>query len=865
MMVYSVIKILFFCLILSVSGLSFAQIPDSTVALPDSAVMTSEDSTKLFAPVDSITYSSEIEEFDISDNSVLLLGSEGNPASITYQEMILEAIKIRFYPSADSAIAEGIWIEANPDSFPDGKRYIGQPVVTQSGQDPLTGMRMVFNLKTRKGSVEQGRTQFEGGFYYGENMTRINTDYIQIDDGYYTTCDKQGTPHFHFKSKKMKLKLKDKVVARPIVLYIADIPVFMVPFGVFPLASGRKSGFIIPSYGNNSIDGRYLQGGGYYWAVNDYVDIASYMDFYDKAGIVMSGDLKYNKRYSYQGSMSGSITRRKDFASVYDSTYTDTRKWQFRINHRQQFDDPGTSFSISGSFQNGKSFDQLLSNNVNERANRSLSSNATFSKRIGKNSFSVNISRFEDLVSGNTRETLPSIRYDRSSPFYPFKKGSSTGGSSGNIFKSLNLRYNSSLDNRRSKTDTSSVDSVTKYNTEIKLNVNHNITASAPTKVFKYFNISPNANYKEDWFNEAQVKYLEGDSVVVTDTEKGFFARRTYNMGVSFNTKFYGMFNTNLGRVKTIRHVVTPSVSFSYRPDFSDLQYGYYSTYVDSAGEEQHYDRFGGTGDYGSKSMSISLQNLFQVKTLNGEKESKFDIIRMSSSTNYNFMRPDTTRKLSNLSTTMSLLKFAKFNFNMSHSFYKTYVDSTGETVNTNELLIKSGSPFKFLRFRTMSISTNFSYKSKKGENTDGENQPEGRNILDPALGQGPFGGDFNDRFRPENELSDQSVPWEISGNARYELSKTNPLKTTKKFKGTVNLKLQLTQNWRIGYRGDYDLIESEITRQSFSFYRDLHCWELSANWNPSSYRSGIWLEIRVKDPTLSDLKIKKTSRAIGF
>ncbi len=868
-----IIKILCFLLTLLITFPAFSQVQDSLITAAEDT-SAAEDTT-------GIDYGGELEEFDVINNVITLTGTENNLAWILYEDLRLEALKITYFQGKDSVIAEGMEVAANPDSFSGGKKLIGQPVVIQEGENPLIGVKMVFNLVTRKAKVEQGRTEFEGGYYFGEDLVRVNTDYIQIEDGYYTSCDKAGEPHFHFRAKQMKMKIKDKIVAKPIVFYIGDLPVMMLPFGVFPITGGRSSGFIMPSYGQNEREGRFLQHLGYYFAINDYTDLAVMMDYYDKAGMLVSGDFNYSKKYSYRGSINGSISR-KSFGNRLDlEDYTKERQWDLRIRHSQEFEGRDMNLSVYGNFQSGQSFNQLFSNNIDVVTQRLLSSNATFNKQFGKNSLSVNLSRYEDLENGNINETLPRATFQRNGPVFPFRSGDGTGAGQNGFLSNLNFTYNANLNNKRSKTkqtdyvdidttgfgtdyDGALADTLEYFDDVIRAGMQQNINFSAPVRVFKHFSFSPGLRYAEEWFNEAR-KFTgldeNGDPEYAKET--GFYSRRTFNLSVSGNTKFYGVFNPNMGRLKTIRHVVTPSISFSLRPDFSELGWGYYDTYIDSEGKEEKYDRFsnsifGGTPQSRSKSISFGVSNLFQIKTQNGEKEEKFDILNVSLRTSYNFALPDGDKKLSNLSTSARILKFIPLNMSASHSFYRH---------GTNEFLFKHKPVWKSLRMLSMRFDTSFDLKSRQMEQSREEDVATEADFLSRGFQGTPFSSDsYKERFTPENDLDQQDIPWDLRVSSVFSLNKLDPENTRKTFSANVTFNFQLTPGWRIGFRGDYDIIDKDIGYQQFSFYRDLHCWEIKGSWTPSASRlSGIWFEIRVKDPKLSDLKIKKSSRALGF
>jgi len=843
---------------LPVAGTVHAQNPDSLIALKDTLKTDAGLDTTIF-------FGADRREIDIRRNIMVMYGTEAKSAWLTYKGMTLEAYKITNYGN-DSLIAEGMRVQADPDSFPDGYKYVGAPVFNRTGDEPITGVKMVFNLRTEKGSVVEGRTKFEGGYYFGENITRLNEKYLQIQDGYYTTCDDEEHPHYYFRASQMKMTIGDKVVARPVVLYFSDVPVFIVPFALFPITGGRSSGFVVPSYGSSAAEGRYLRGMGYYFAPSDYMDAKVLMDFYDKSGVMFRGDARYAVRYKMSGSLSGSITR-KNFSERAD------RRWDMRINHSQRID-PTMNLTVSGQFQSDNSFRRDFSLNRDVRATRRIYSSAFLTKQWEgtKNSITVTASREQDLVLGNVIEKLPSVNFSRSAPTYPFRRGAGTAedGGSGRFYSTFNFSYNSSLQNNRSKTR---IHEDSTFTERTRRGVQHNLNFSSPQRLFGYLAVNPAMRYREEWYNEATVKTINKNGALVTGTENGFFSRRTFTINVGANTKMYGMFNPNIGSLKSIRHVISPSIGFSYAPDFSDERYGYFRTVTDTSGNVIKYDRFekalfGRTPSYKSKTMSLSLQNLFQVKTQSGETENKFDIANIGFSTSYNFYAARNAPKWSNLVTSVRILKFASLTLSAAHSFYEF---STG-SASPPKLLYDGSAPLRkrrLLRFVNMSASTSFKLSggkpAQKKEEAEEQPDPFAGQFADPRLLQ----GDPQDRFEQKSDLSRLVIPWDLQVSLNYAHSRNNPAFSSRSFRARTTFSARITKNWRVNHRANIDLLNREIISQDFEFYRDLHCWELTFRWTPShSSRAGFSLEIRVKDPKLSDLKLRKTEyggSAIGF
>ena len=847
----------------------FAQVT-STGGKRDSVnVSTQKDTTRSVQITSAITCDAD-SSILIPDSMTILYGKPDKPAKVTFEDMTLTALKITWYTKGDSLVAEGESVpvsEAQRDSFPNGFKIIGRPVLTQKGQEPLTGLQMVYYRSTGKGKVYSGRTKFEGGYYFGENIVRLNENFLQIQSGTYTTCDKEQ-PHFFFKSTQMKMEVKKRVVARPVVLYFGSVPVFVVPFGVFPIHGGRSSGLIMPSYGESRIEGRYLRGFGYYYAPNDYIDATALADYYEKSGFFFRGDMRYVQRYSMSGAISGSITR-KHFENLA------SRQWDLSIRHNQTID-PTMSLSASGYFVSDQSFNKLFKLNRDERTSRRLYSSANLIKQWenSKNSMTATVSRTQDLQTGSIEETLPSIAFNRNVPTDLFKRSPGSSGipagetalsresiSSGKepFYSSLSIRYNSQLLSNHSKYRSGESGDFTR---SVKSGIEHSIGLSMPTNLFKYFAVNPNVQYREEWYSEAVKKYVDTQNRVITEKENGFFARRTGNFSVELNTKMYGMFNTHIGSLQAVRHVMSPSLGFEYRPDFSDPVFGYYASYADTSGRRIRYDRFtnamfGSTGAGKSASLRMSLQNLFQVKTKHGETENKFDFINITSSTSYNLAAPLSSRRLSDLYSSFRIMKYTNLTLNTTHSFYtfdpaarrwtNTYLFDTGKSLWKN----------RFLQLTNLTASTSFQLKSRQG----GQKLEEAVDVFDEEQAVTLAGqSDLQERFEKRSTIENQEIPWDLNMSFQFGMNRFNPLNVQKLFTAQTDFNIKATEHWNIGYQAYFDLREKTIVSQDFRIYRDLHCWEMNLSWTPSnSSRSGYWLEIRVKEPKLRDLRIKKT------
>ena len=779
-----------------------------------------------------VRYSGSPIEYELEKREIHIFGKDSKPAIVMYKDMTLEAGEIIVLLDSSLIIAKGI-IDSN-------NSYILEPVFRQEGSEPFKGKQIVYNLKTKRGRVTEGKTRYEDGFYAGKNITMIESNMFQINNGHFTNCDKEDHPHFYFKGGKMKMRVDDKIVVKPVIVYIRDIPVFYLPFGVFPIKRGRHSGIIFPTYGSSQVEGRFLRGLGYYWAPNDYIDVKGILDYFEKTGIMFRGDARYVKSDLLSGNITGSITR-KDFI-----TGAKERRWDLQIDHKHQIN-PETNFNINGKFVSSGNFYRNYSLDREYRATRELISNAMLNKNWteSKNSISINASRRQDLELGNISETLPQINFSHSSPIYIFKKdeGKNLTKSKENWYHSINFRYNSVMLNRQSKNRQSEEESFTRTT---RGGIQHSLYFLAPQNVFKWIAVNPSFNYKEEWFLKTDKMSLDNKNNLTRTDERGFASRRTFNSGLTANTKFYGLFQPNMGNIKVIRHVVTPSISFNYQPDFSSERFKYYTSVVDSSGINRRYDRFantifGGTSKGRSQSFALNLQNLFQMKTLKGEEEKKYDICNINFSTDYNCAAE--SFKLGDLRTTLRTMSFFDIDVSAVHSFYRFDEDKGNEV---NEYI--KGLP----RLLSFQVSSSFSFTGNKGESTINPEIASEEKYTDTTV------EDKQNRFIEDKGAPPMQIPWNFSMGLRYAKSKFNPKYPMETFSLTPKLDFNLTKNWKINYGAEFDLITKQITYQDISFYRDLHCWELRFDWTPTGRAKGFFFIIRIKSPSLKDLKLQK-------
>jgi len=737
------------------------------------------------------------------------------------------------------------------------------PVFTD-GSQKMSGFQMTYNFDTQKGRVIRGRTAFEDGFYTGEIIKRVSKDVYFVKGGTFTTCNLPQNPHYHFYSTRMKLLFNDKVIAKPIILYIRHIPIAALPFGMFPNKSGRHSGFLIPRYGESAIEGRYLRDIGYYWAASQYWDTVLSMDYFEKTGFLFHGNINYMLRYLLRGRVSASLVR-KTYASGKQ------RRWDLSLSHSQTFD-PTMSLRASGLFVSDKSYYRDFSSSLNQRLNREIRSNATFSKywRGSGTSISVNVSRTQNLDSGTTTDVLPQvffragrkpiIEFFRKKPKEIRPRRREMTAPKSHWYDAVYLSYNSQFLNRRYITEPND----TTRNVREQYGVQHQVSLNSTQKIFHWISTSQNLSYQEVWSDHVQEHFLDPKTNQIESRDvKQFSARRTFSTSFSANTKLYGTFFPNRFGVKALRHVMTPSLSFGFRPDFSSSRYGYYETVVDTTGRVYHFDRFGnilfgGTSRGGSESANFSVYNIFQMKTGTEEKMKKINLFTLNLSSGYNFkadslrLSPIVSSFRSQPKRNTSLLVsagFSPYGFN----------PATGRTIN---LWLASETPWSPVRLINFNSSLSFRLNSrmfqrqKKSETRlDTTEVPESRATpLSPV-----------NRFSEKQGFTGPNLPWSANFSLTYNVSKYNPIRPQKTFWLNMNSSFQLTKKWKINYTARFDMKEQKIVSQNIVIYRDLHCWEARIVWYPTGPYKHFYLRINIKSPLLKELKLEKRTGRAGY
>ena len=802
-------------------------------------------------------------------------------------------------------------LKALPESKRDSTYGMIRPSMVEGTEEPMVGDTMIYNLETRHGKVIKGTTKAEDGFYHGDEIRNQDMDIFYAQHAAYTTCDLDD-PHFHFEMNRMKMINEDKVVARPIVLYVANIPIFGLPFGVFPHEKGgRRSGWIMPTYGTDARWGGYINGLGYYWAASEYFDSKFTMSLYDRDGITLRSQNNYNKRYKYSGSFDLETKQRFSGAipdedkDIYDLWSNRQSDYVVRWNHSQQLRN-NQSAAVNASYYSSGDYNRRTGIEQQQRLNQQAVSNATYSKRWPKsrNSLSINLSSRRDLMAEKkidqnsafytqpsragqqvniTNNTFPQMAFSHSQrALFPTKAKKKKWYN--NINYNYSSRFTNNLKNYYESEAFAVNDSTTGYrwkmNADEEVMTNtfsdyimaHTSGINMSAKVFKYFNVSPSLSLRSDWVNRTYAGFIDTTSGQLMKNEvKGFATRTTGSFNISMNTQIYGLFPVKLGKMEAIRHVISPSIGYSFRPDFSKevfgMDPGYYEVIEQDNGEVVYFDRFSGTLAGGTprgenQSMNFSMNNVFQAKILDGDKERKQDLFSWRMGTSRNFVADEF--QWSNISSSVRANVSQKLNldFSMTHDWYDFDKE---KNMRINKFKTKGGIPTP--RLISARFSTGFRFsgnrlsfdpdedETEESDTTETDQRVDGANLAGMFTG---FGNNSGNNKKASGQL------WSSSASFSFSYNNANPNNPHKTFWMSSNSTIQLTEAWKVQYNARLDLINQNLVSHTFSVYRDLHCWELSLNWTPNGYASGLYLKLNVKSPNLRDLKLEQRGGAFS-
>jgi len=854
------------------------KLTNTTSSLPKN---TSIDTVKINSNKDGIIKNDSIKKKP-------LLESKVNRKAKDYEKIDQKKKQITLYNQAelyytDIELKSGIIVfDYDKDEVYAGRikdstgKYTQYPVFKQ-GTNVIEPDSIRFNFKTKKALIWNSRTNQGEMNIKAEVTKRENDSTYFMKSARITTSKNVDDPEYYFLVRQVKFTPKKKVVAGLTNLYIADVPTPIgLPFAYFPMTEESLSGFIMPTPGQSNRQGYFLQNGGYYFALSDYYDLAILGDYFTNGSYALRGESTYAKRYKFNGRVNlrfeNNIESERGFPD-----YAVSRQYNIQWTHNQDAKAAANSrFGASVNLGSSQFFRQSLNlANVGATLNNNLSSSISYSKTIDLESvpqinFSLSATHNQNTNTQQINMTLPTLQasVDR---IFPFASGD---GARKGFIKNINFQYNLRGENRITTTDSLF------FKPQMFRNSNtgfqHSIPLSTNFKIFKYFSVSSSVNYTETWtLNTINKSFNSLENRVVTEDIKGFDSYRTYDFNANIGTTIYGTFDFGEDKkIQSIRHVMRPSVSYSYLPSFDQ----YYDTYtIDATGNNvESFTRFqnsifGAPSQNFASNLGFSLSNTFEAKVRDkeskkGEPKKIMLLNNFNISSTYNLAAD--SLKLSPFRVTGGTLLFKdKMNVNFGATLDPYAIDNSGRRIN----VLNSNNNGSLFRMTSANLTINYSITSKELKGTADPKDSNNQGLQNGGREDDLFGRalDLNDRRKSmfdekddteetNNEWYNFELPWDLqfaysltygNNNRQNEITSQSIM-----FSGNIDL----APRWKVGLSSGYDFAQNGITFTQFRFERDLESWRMNFDWVPYGPNAFWGFFIGIRSTALSDIKWEK-------
>lgn len=811
------------------------------------------DTTKKKEPLDAPVIYEASDSIVFTKEGYAHLYGEGK---VNYQNIELTSAVITMNMDSSTVYATGVTDTAGVET--------GSPIF-KDGETPYESKIMRYNFKTKKGFINSIVTQQGEGYVTSEEGKKGANDEIYMRHGKYTTCDNHEHPHFYLKLSMAKVRPKKNVVFGPAQLVVEDVPLpIAVPFGFFPFNSSYSSGFIMPTYGDEMNRGFYLRDGGYYFAISDQMDLKVLGEIFTKGSWGLSAASNYNKRYKFSGSFNASYLVTKTGEKNMPD-YSVSKDFRIQWSHRQDAKaNPNSSFSASVNFATSSYDRSSLSSlyNPQQYSQNTKASSVSYSRNFPE--IGLNISGAFNITQ-NTRAsslsmTLPDVNISLNR-IYPFKRKKSAGDE--RWYEKISLQYTGSITNSISTKDNLLFKTPL---TQWENGMQHKIPVSATFNLFKYINIVPSFNYTERWYLRKVKQSYDASPTsrdhVKRDTINGFNRLYDYNLSLQMNTKLYGMYKPLFMKSKElqIRHVFTPTVSYTYTPDFGKSRYGYYDTYTytDEDGEVRTVEYspyegavYGYPGKNMSQNISFSIDNNIEMKMKSDKDTTGYKKISLIDQLGASLSYDVANKKWSDLSMNLRLKLTKSYTFNMNASF-ATYAYQFDENGN---VVVGDRTEWSYGRFgRFQGYSGSFSYtlnndtfkklfgkkdEDEKNKDNKGKEENEDEETEEETEEQ-----NNNSNMRKTEKASVDSdgylafkLPWSVSLSYSYSIredrSKDINIETMR-YPYSLTHSLNVSGNFKIGsrwnmtYSTGYDFTSKEMSMTTLNITRDLHCFNMS-------------------------------------
>lgn len=835
--------------------------------------------TSLDAPVD---YSANDSIVFTYNNIGLLYGD----SKVDYQTMSIQAENISM--NMDSSIVHATY---GLDSI--GKEF-GRPVFTDNGTE--YEMKSVsYNFKSKKGYMTTIITQQGEGYIVAAKAKKNADDTFFMCDGKYTTCDNHEHPHFYMMMTKAKVRPKKNVVTGPAYLVIEGLPLpLAIPFGFFPFSEKYSSGIIMPSYGDDLDRGFNLRDGGYYFAINDNIDLALTGEIYTKGSWGLAARSSYKKRYKYSGGfrMNYLYTKRgdRDIPGTFSESKDLSLDWQHSQDAKaNMFRQLSASVNYRSSTYNRNSLDVAFTPSGTDNTR---SSTVNLIQRFPNSPFVLTANATANQVTRDTTIslTLPSLTATMSRIF-PFKRKDAIG--SDKWYEKISLNYTGEL--RNSITTKDYLLFKSNLVKDWRNGMQHRVQTAATFNALKYMNITPSLSYNERWYSRSISQKWDpvANTHIAGDTTYSFFRSYDFNYSVSFQTKLYGFYEPmfKIGKLQRIRHVFTPSISFGGNPDFTDPRFGSYKkySYYDADGElqtrlyspfENEIFRPSASGKQGN--VNFNFENNIEMKVGTANDSTKIISLIDNLGVNFSYNMMADQFKWSNVGTNMRLKLAKNLTVNLNGVWDPYVYNNKGERID--RLLIGNGGIARLVSTGyTISPSINqdtfkkwlgkggdtSNKEDKNRDNTDSdllnEDDTEDSKPRQSLFDKKESAGEFDeDGFLKTDVRWNLSINYNMSYNSRFDLDK-------EKFKGIIthnlsfNGSIQPTKNWSLSFNASYDVPEKRISWLTCNLSRNLHCWNITANFNPIGPYATYYVSLRVNSSMLQDLKYEQRGRSSSY
>lgn len=775
--------------------------------------------------------------YDALNQTVLLYGA----AVVKYNEIQLEADYIEYKFADNSVFASGL-----PDT---SGTIVGKPIF-KDGKQEIKPLSLSYNFKTKKGFIEEVITQ-DGDFYlHAKETKRHENEWIHLRNGKFTTCDKEN-PHYHFHLSRAIVIPDDKIVSGPVIMKVRKVPTpLALPFGFFPNKRESSHGIIIPAYGNGADLGYFFRDGGYYIPIGKYADTKILGDIYTRGSWTLRNITSYKRRYKYSGGFNVSYTTFKRGLTELPS-YTESREFFVRWQHNKDSKArPGISFSADVNAGSRNNFTNNLNSSQQDYLTNTFQSNVRWSKAWqGKPyNLSVNMRHAQNSQTGNVDFTLPALAFTVSR-FYPLGNIRQSVGKK-RWYELIGVNYAANFDNRLTVQNSQvNIGNLDRLSTQFRNGIRHTVNATTSIKA-GYVSINPSVSITDRWYFDYLRLSLDDDLQTVRDTVNGFRNAPDLNLSVNANTKIYGTVVTSkTGALRAIRHVLTPSIGFSYRPDMGTDITGDYG----DGGEAITYNPYqigiyGVPNSFESGSINFGLINNFEAKvrdkkssTGGSKKMVLIDNLRIN--TAYDLFRDSLNLSNIGVSAFTNLGQKLSLNYNSSYNPYDR--DSLGRTIN--QFLWDNNRQLGRLSNASLALNMNLRSKNKTGNRKTDNVSDEDLEMVDKNPGA----------------FVDFTLPWNLNLAYALRLNRvfdvasqrdTNVVTQSILFNGDFTL----FKYWKIGFNSGYDFVAKEMTPTTLNLYWDLHCWEFTATYIPFGIRQSYAVQLNIKASALQDLKLQR-------